>query len=212
MGVRRIDTTPRKMPRQERAKMTVEAIIAATAQVLIEHGYERTTTARVAERAGISVGSLYQYFPSKEALVATLIEHHADQMIGTMRRALEDPGHATLADGLGAIIKAATAAHRIKPALQKVLHEEIPRIGGLAEATNVHRKITAAIERFLHAHVNEIAVDCKLSVLAIIIETVLESLIHKAVIDQHELLADGLIERETFRLIMSYLTAATSSK
>src|SRR3546814_9174202 len=68
------DTNPRKLPRQERSKATVEAILIAATQVLIEDGYERATTARVAERAGVSVGSLYQYFPNKEALVGTLVE------------------------------------------------------------------------------------------------------------------------------------------
>ena len=72
---------PRKVPTQQRAKETVDAILAAAAHVLAKEGYEGLNTNRVAERAGVSVGSLYQYFPGKEALVLALLEqHHAEMM------------------------------------------------------------------------------------------------------------------------------------
>src|SRR3546814_20839369 len=87
--------------------------IAAT-QVLSEDGYGRATTARVAERAGVSVGSLYQYFPNKEALVGTLVERHADEIVTIMHRALRDSAHRTLADGIRAVIRAGAEAHRIR--------------------------------------------------------------------------------------------------
>ena len=74
MGARKVKTAPRKRPTQERSREMVETILEATARVLVKDGFERTTTNRVAEAAGVSVGSLYQYFPSKEALVATLVE------------------------------------------------------------------------------------------------------------------------------------------
>jgi len=63
-------TSPRKKPRQERSVATVEVILDATARVLCSTGYDRASTNRIAMSAGVSVGSLYQYFPSKEALVA----------------------------------------------------------------------------------------------------------------------------------------------
>src|SRR5262245_2757752 len=66
----------RKAPRQPRAQATVEAILAATADLLEKSGYARLTTNHVAQRAGISIGSLYQYFPSKEALCHALAERH----------------------------------------------------------------------------------------------------------------------------------------
>lgn len=67
-------TTPRKEPAQARSKALVDAIIEATARVLIARGLEGLNTNEVAAVAGVSVGSLYQYFPSKEALLASLIE------------------------------------------------------------------------------------------------------------------------------------------
>jgi AcrR family transcriptional regulator len=180
MGGRSIDATPRKSPRQARSKVTVEAILTAAAQVLIELGYEGATTGRVAERAGVSIGSLYQYFPNKEALIAALIERHADQIVEIMQRALHDPAKLTLEEGLRAIIHAGTRAHRVHPALHKILNEQVPRVGQLAKAMDTHRKIAAVIEDFLRAHAHEMLADHDPAVAAIVIETALEALVHKA--------------------------------
>src|SRR6185503_3042990 len=81
---RQVRTTPRKRPRQARSRETVSAILAATSRVLVKHGFDGLTTNAVAEAAGVSIGSLYQYFPNKEALVAGLIERHVE----TWNRAL----------------------------------------------------------------------------------------------------------------------------
>jgi AcrR family transcriptional regulator len=72
---------PRKSPSQSRSKDTVDAIVAAATRILRERGYAQTNVNRVAERAGVSVGSLYQYFPSKEALVAEVARRHSTRMI-----------------------------------------------------------------------------------------------------------------------------------
>ena len=81
---RQIRTTPRKRPRQARSKATVDTILEATARVLVKHGFDGLTTNAVATAAGVSIGSLYQYFPNKEALVAALIDRHIEQMNATM--------------------------------------------------------------------------------------------------------------------------------
>ena len=112
----------------------MDAIITAAAHILIERGYEGATTGRIAERAGVSIGSLYQYFPNKEALVAALIEGHANEIVRVIEAALDDPALATVADGIRALIKAGMVAHRIDPALHKILNEQVPRVGRLAKA------------------------------------------------------------------------------
>jgi AcrR family transcriptional regulator len=67
---------PRKTPTQTRATVTVDAIYKATIQVLLAEGISRLTTTRIAERAGVSVGTLYQYFPHKQALLYALVKQH----------------------------------------------------------------------------------------------------------------------------------------
>jgi len=77
---RKTRTTPRKLPQQDRSKVTVDAILTATARI-DSRRYDRATTNRIAELAGVSIGSLYQYFPSKEALVTSLAEQHVNTMM-----------------------------------------------------------------------------------------------------------------------------------
>ncbi len=71
-----------KMPLQERSRATVDALVEATARILVREGFEKASTNRIAEVAGVSVGSLYQYFPSKEALVAAVIDRHNREIMG----------------------------------------------------------------------------------------------------------------------------------
>lgn len=84
---------PRRAPRQERARATVQAIKEAAGQLLVERGYARVSTNLIARRAGVSVGSLYQYFPGKEAVFAALVQDHREEMKRRTEMAI-----ATLAD------------------------------------------------------------------------------------------------------------------
>src|SRR4051812_5682214 len=85
---RRTLTKPRKEASQERSKATVDTLLAATARVLVKEGYDRAGTNRIAEAAGVSIGSLYQYFPSKEALVGAVLARHMDAMMNIVRESL----------------------------------------------------------------------------------------------------------------------------
>jgi len=75
---RRKGINPRKSPAQERSRFTVEQIVQAATQVFAERGYAGATTNHIAERAGVSIGSLYQYFPNKEAILVTLAKRHVE--------------------------------------------------------------------------------------------------------------------------------------
>ena len=77
----------RKMPRQARASATLEAILEATIQVLLATGTARLTTTRVAERAGVSVGTMYQYFPNKQALLYAVTGRYLDIVADSVERA-----------------------------------------------------------------------------------------------------------------------------
>ncbi len=77
---------PRKLPVQARSTASVDAILEATLQVLLQVGKERLTTTRVAERAGVSVGTLYQYFPNKSALLQGALKRHMDEVMGEVER------------------------------------------------------------------------------------------------------------------------------
>ena len=118
----------RKTPRQGRAKATVAAILEATAQVLVERGYNHLTTSRVADRAGVSVGSLYQYFPSKQSLVAALAEQTLDHALAAMTAAARSQGDAR--QRFEATIDALLAVKGENPALSLVLPASYLEVAG----------------------------------------------------------------------------------
>ena len=94
---------PRKTPRQMRSAVTVDAIHTATIQVLLSDGVGRLTTTRVAERAGVSVGTMYQYYPNKQALLFAIVERQLDLIVTAMLSAvegLEGRDLQSVADGL----------------------------------------------------------------------------------------------------------------
>lgn len=81
---------PRKSPVQARSAASVDAILEATIQVLLSLGKERLTTTRVAARAGVSVGTLYQYFPNKSALLQAALRRHLDSVTHAVERACDE--------------------------------------------------------------------------------------------------------------------------
>jgi AcrR family transcriptional regulator len=205
MKRRPTETAPRKFPRQARAKATVEAVITAAAQVLIAEGYERATTARIAERAGVSVGSLYQYFPNKEALVAALLERHVNELLAVTRRALAAAGALTLEAGLLALVRAGVDAHRVDPALHKILHEQVPRVGKIKKVMSTAAQLAEAIERFLRTRPRELHPARDPAVAAVVIETAIEALAHRYVLERDPRFDDGVLEREAHALIAGYV-------
>lgn len=206
MRSRQIDASPRKHPVQGRAKATVDAIIAAASQVLITSGYDRMTTARVAQRAGVSVGSLYQYFPNKEALVAALIDKHSQELVDTVRESLHRHSRATLGECVRAVIDATIAAHRTDPRLHKILHEQIPRVGQLGRAMRANEDITRELERALRVHAGELRAELDPALAATVVDTVLDAIAHKSVLERNTPLAGETAAREGYALVMRYLT------
>ena len=116
----------RKSPRQERSKVMVEAILEAASQVFAELGYARATTNKIAERAGVSVGSLYQYFPNKDSLMASLHKEHQTKIHGVIEKALRRFGDhsVSLEDGLRLLLDDLQQVHEDNPTLTKALSRE----------------------------------------------------------------------------------------
>ena len=81
---------PRKTPVQARSAASVEAILEATVQVLLDVGKARLTTTRVAARAGVSVGTRYQYFPNKSALLQAILRRHFDEILGAIESVCQE--------------------------------------------------------------------------------------------------------------------------
>lgn len=135
---------PRKLPRQGRSAATVAALVEATGRLLVERGYDGATTRRIAERAGVSVGSLYQYFPSRDALVTAVLERHVDEVLARIGALLRRVERAPLPRAIRTLVDAVLDLHDRDPGLHVVLMEQLPR----ADRT----PLLARIERVLGSH------------------------------------------------------------
>jgi AcrR family transcriptional regulator len=188
--------------------MTVDALIEATARILVHEGFDKASTNRIAEVAGVSVGSLYQYFPCKEALVVALYDRHSQQILqvvrGELATALDEP----LEQGVRTLVAVAVKAHRVDPALHRVLAEQIPRVGKLAGVGAFNRENYALFRAYLERHQAEIRV-VDLDLASFVCITSVEALTHTAVLHHPEMSSDeamhALIDEGT-RLVVGYLT------
>lgn len=147
-------TRPRKRPRQGRSRLTVEAILDAAARVFERHGYAAGTTNRIAERAGVSIGSLYQYFPNKDAVLVALVERHLDEGVATVGPVLAELAQDVppVEEGMRRLVEAMVALHRDRPALHRVLFEEAPRPPALRRRLDaLTAAATAGVAAYLRA-------------------------------------------------------------
>jgi AcrR family transcriptional regulator len=197
-------THPRKLPQQDRSRVTVEAILEATTHILTEEGYEKANTNRIAERAGISIGSLYQYFPNKEALMAALMEQHSNEIVELVESKLQLLFDAPLEIAIPELVGAVIAAHAINPRLHQVLNEEIPR----SERSQQMQQADERIGKMLRAYLSRCSAPIhpqNLDMTVFILSRTVESLCHAAVIEQPDLVRTSHFEREVSNLLLLYL-------
>jgi AcrR family transcriptional regulator len=198
---------PRKFASQERSRATVDALVEATARILVREGFDKASTNRIAEVAGVSVGSLYQYFPGKEALVAAVIERHQQEVLQTVRGELAEVLAQPVEAAMRALVAAAVKAHRVDPRLHRVLAEQIPRVGKLADVETFSRENFALFRAYLERHREELRVD-DLDLASFVCVTAIEALTHNAVLHYAKTLPDEKMDAlidEGARLVTGYL-------
>lgn len=130
----------RRMPAQQRARETVETILQATAQILAEEGSERLTTNHLARKAGFSIGTVYQYFPNREAIVLTLIERQRAGMASRIEAVLANMGDTTAEEKIRRIVHVLHASFSVHRATERRLVQALIRLAvaqGLPTPPNV---------------------------------------------------------------------------
>ncbi|TPK20069.1 TetR/AcrR family transcriptional regulator [Mesorhizobium sp. B2-5-9] len=200
-------TNPRKDASQERSRATVDALVEATARILIREGFDKASTNRIAEAAGVSVGSLYQYYPGKEALVAAVIDRHNREIMQVVRGAFAEVASLPVDRAVRRLVAVAIEAHRIDPKLHRVLAEQIPRTGRLKNVEAFNREAHALFKTYLEDHSNELRV-ADLGLAAFVCVTSIEALAHTAVLHSSKRLSNeaiGTLIDETTRLVVGYL-------
>lgn len=140
---------PRKSPSQDRSTATVEALHAAAFQVLTDEGLARCTTTRIAERAGTSVGTLYQYYPNRDALIAAVLEQHLDAVATVVEDTCLERHGARVAVMASAVVRAFLAVKLRNPAESRALYAASHHRGGAALAGRLRKRMVAALAAML---------------------------------------------------------------
>jgi AcrR family transcriptional regulator len=149
----RLEIEPRKSPRQARAQKTVERILATTADLLDEIGFDRVTTNMVAERAGVNIASLYAYFPNKYALLHSLALRLAERLVAQIRHYIDrigtDVPWQVASDG---IVDAMLTASRNEPGFAALQHAlmAVPELRAVYRRSN--DELVDAMDRFLRRY------------------------------------------------------------
>lgn len=179
-----------------------------------EHGYGHGTTNRIAEAAGMSVGSLYQYFPNKDSILVELVDVHIEAGRVALESALADVfgaaaetgGPVPLADLVGAASTALVRLHATDRQLHRVLFEEAPRPPAqLARLRALEVELTERVGLLLDGHPEVRAPDVRLAA-RMVIDTI-ESLVHRVATDDASDIDDDVLAAEITRMVVAYLRA-----
>lgn len=202
---------PRKTPVQTRGRETAARILEAAARVFAEWGYSAGTTNRIAEAAGMSVGSLYQYFPNKDAILVALVRRHVDDGARAVAERWDAvAGAPGLAERVGLLVDAAIANHRDSPRLHQVLFEEAPRPPELlAELHRMEAGLVAEVGALLRAEPTVNIPDAELA--AWMAVAAVESLVHRF-ISTHPDEDLPAFREELIRLVVRYLTTSEETR
>jgi AcrR family transcriptional regulator len=172
---------PRKTPIQARSTITVEAISEATIQVLLSHGAERLTTTRVAERAGVSVGTLYQYYPNKQSLLFAVLEHHMNNVATRVEAACESACHKPLAEMIKEMVEGFVDAKMERANVSAALYRVAADVGGPALIKRISQRSRKAVEAMLQtapdtkSPPDKFAIDIMLAAMAGAMRSLLEA-------------------------------------
>jgi AcrR family transcriptional regulator len=193
---------PRKQPKQDRAAQTRQRILDTAAHIFAEHGYAAGTTNRIAARAELSIGSLYQYFPNKDAILHALMDADVDAGAKLLSTRLSGEQPEQLDDVLRVFVRATIDNHRDDPQLHRVLFEEAPRAPAfLARIHELEQLAVDATTRLLEQHP---AVHATSRLNARMVVATIESLVHRLIASPDPVDA-GQLEDEIVVLLTGYL-------
>ncbi|WP_342663917.1 TetR/AcrR family transcriptional regulator [Pleomorphomonas oryzae] len=198
--------TPRKKPRQARATVTLDAIFEATIQVLVSDGPRRLTTTRVAERAGVSVGTMYQYFPHKQALFYALNERYLDALAGEVEEACRAQHGAPIGRMVEALVTTYWAAKTERVEVTHALYRSVAEIDNEPLIEAFAQRVDAATTAMFAS-----ASDAAFADLSAVVLTLLTSIFGtvRSVFERHLPIAEAdAVMRQLKLMCTAYLEAA----
>jgi AcrR family transcriptional regulator len=194
----------RRQPRQLRARQTVDAILEAVSRLLKRGGVDAVTTNRVAEVAGVSIGSVYQYFPDKRALFVALHERHAEAMGRLVEETLVAHADAPLEPLVRALVHALVDAHAADPRL----HEALREVPHKADAERgLAARLQGAFRLALAARALRRRAPAELERRLFVVSHLIDSLAHAAALARPARLSLTAARHEAVRAVLAYLRA-----
>jgi AcrR family transcriptional regulator len=205
------DTSPRKSPRQQRSKVTVDAMLTAGARILAQEGLEAATTARIAEVAGVSIGTLYQYFPSKEAIVAALIDRYFADVEEQFTATLAGLSSAPTDLAVKELVRMLVRMVRTNAPLYGVLEVQSKALGKYSDERRTRDVIGAQVVAFLKSRRKGLRPK-SLDAAIFLSVHVVDALVEATLIERPEFLATQEFEDELCDLVGRYLLADQSER
>lgn len=202
---------PRKSPAQSRSKALVDAVVEAGTRVLVQAGWDEMTMQKVAAVAGVSPGSLYQYFPDKAALVTEIIERQSTRELAfhLERFAQVHPGgsvHHTLEVLVDSILDFQAAEGAL---MRRTLHA-LQHLGRYALLSERAARATQSLRYLLEHHRAELDPALDLDLATFVLANAIHSLTHDGVLPRPPTLGDATLREHLQRLITGYLRVRTS--
>ncbi|MGQ4813217.1 TetR/AcrR family transcriptional regulator [Agrobacterium vitis] len=193
----------RKRPVQARSKATVDAIIEAAARILSDHGWAGFTTNKIAEAAGVSVGSYYQYFPDKHSLIDSIRDRHLEDCRTVLKSVLEQG--LTLPRFVEELVDGVIAIHSTHPGLHRVLLDEAPVSETFRDPASAFEKeylgyYSAAVTTYRSGKN-----DIDNQTAGIVLSDAVDGIVHNAA--RRGTLQTVDVRNELVRIIQSYLSA-----
>lgn len=194
---------PRKIPTQERSRQMVERILDAAGRVLVTSGYDGASTHRIAREAGVSPGSVYQYFPNKDVIVHMAVERMVGQVSERLAAAVAEAFAADPADGVRSMVTAVLTTTEEHRELTRVLVEQLPRLGGSNAIPAFERRGMDQAQGYLlamrpHVDPRSATADAWMAIQAV------QQLVTRYVLDEPPIDRDVFIDGLT-RLVLGFL-------
>jgi len=199
MKIERAST--RRQPKQQRSRQTVEAVLEAVPRVLRRHGAEAITTNRVAEAAGVSIGSLYQYFPEKQAIFMALHERHVDAVRHVIEGTLTHSTSASLEEFTRELVEQLASLHSADAELHELVSGAVP--GG---ADGFKSALQATFEQVISPTQQDRYTPREAEQLLFVLPPLVEALVH-GVAHQEQAVSRERAKDEAIRTVAVYLNS-----
>ena len=200
--------TSRKQPRQARSKATVDAILDAAAQVVVSDGYDKMTTNRIAKVAGVSIGSLYQYFPNKQAVAMAVAERHANEMVALLGKTLAELGDVSIPVAVRTYVKTMIDVHAREPELHHALVQLVMEVG-LTHFQEHDKLALAIISTYLEQHLDDVLPRDPMTA-AWVLMTSVEALTHMYALKRPTFIDEESLADEITAIVLRYLYGRTT--